>query len=385
MSDSRIEMNGIDKDNTPKTIDDSELARQVMPVLQPAHRSLTQEEKDLMWMNVYRKCQDAKPDVKIAHKRLYLWLSGAAVACIAVATGIVSVYRQDLEKQNSIAENLIENVVRPDCEGNDIQIILADDEKIALKEQEAEIVYDESGKVCIGSREDILPANTEMQQEKENKQVEYNQIVVPKGKRSTLTLSDGSKLSLNSFSRVVYPPVFADNQREIYIEGEVYIDVKPDRERPFILKTSQMEIRVTGTSFNVMAYEDEAVQEVVLAEGSISVRVKGTSPKEIILHPGQKFSLTGQEIAVKTVDTENYISWKDGYYLSKYGKLSLILNRLSRYYGVEIRYGREVGELRFAGKLDLKDDPDRVIFGFQNTSPVECRKENGIYIINYLK
>jgi hypothetical protein len=380
VSDNEIEMKEINKDNTPETAEDYKLVKEVLHLIQPVHRSLTQKEKDRMWRNVHEKCSGTKT----VYKRLYLWISAAA-ACVVVAIGIFDIYHQATEEQEILAENAIENVVRPDYDSKDIQIILSDDEKIALKEQAAEIAYDKSGKVCITSQEDTLPTNINMQKEKENNQIVYNQLVVPKGKRSTLILSDGSQLYLNSFSRVVYLPVFTDKQREIFIEGEVYINVKPDKKRPFILKTHQMEICVTGTSFNVMAYEDEASQEVILVEGSVSIRVKGTTGKETVLHPGQMFSLTSEKTSVKTVPVEHHISWKEGYYLSKCDKLSLILKRLSRYYGIEIRYSQEVGELRFTGKLDLKDDPDRVIFGFQNTSPVKCEKENNIYIINYLK
>jgi ferric-dicitrate binding protein FerR (iron transport regulator) len=365
----------------PETAGDGELARQTLCLLQPSRRNLTQEEKDLMWMNVQKRCADGKT----ARRRRIIWISSAAAACIALATVLSGLYFRTSEKQKTVAGNAMENTVRPDTDGNDIQIILADNEKIVLKEQTAEIIHNRSGEIITGSETDVLPENNDAPPKKSGKQTAYNQVIVPKGKRSTLTLSDGSKLFLNACSRIVYPAVFAGNRREIYIEGEVYAQVKPDVKRPFILKTRQIEIQVTGTSFNVTAYDGAASQEVVLVEGSVSVKVKGKSREKTALHPGQMFSLTGEEATVRTVDATGYISWKDGYFLSKYDKLSLILNRLSHYYGIDIRYGTEVGEMKFTGKLDLKDDPDRVMFGLQNAASVECRKENDTYIINPLK
>jgi ferric-dicitrate binding protein FerR (iron transport regulator) len=206
--------------------------------------------------------------------------------------------------------------------------------------------------------------------------VPYNQVIVPQGRHTSLTLSDGSKLWLNAASRVVYPPVFDGKQREIYLEGEAYLEVTPDANSPFTVKTKQMEIKVLGTSFNVSAYDDEASQTVVLVTGSVSVRTGEQADRITEMTPNQLFRVSGTETQLHSVKVENYISWKDGIYLYRDEKLSLILKRLSHYYGVTIHYAPEVGEMRFTGKLDLKSDAERVLNGLSNTAPVRCRKEN---------
>lgn len=76
-------------------------------------------------------------------------------------------------------------------------------------------------------------------------------MVIPRGKRSVLTFSDGSKVWVNAGTRVIYPTEFEKDKREIYVDGEIYIEVARDEERPFYVRTKDMNVRVLGTKFNV--------------------------------------------------------------------------------------------------------------------------------------
>ena len=90
-------------------------------------------------------------------------------------------------------------------------------------------------------------------------------MIVPKGRRAShLVLEDGSKVWVNSGSTFRFPTTFEKNKREVYVDGEIYIEIAKDAERPFFVKTSEMSVRALGTRFNVMAYHDELAQSVVL-------------------------------------------------------------------------------------------------------------------------
>lgn len=90
---------------------------------------------------------------------------------------------------------------------------------------------------------------------------------------------------------------FCKNQREIYVEGEVYLEVAPDKNRPFIVRTDNMQVRVLGTKFNVTAYNDDALKRVVLVSGKVEVR---TNEKErVLLKPNQLFAYENNRIQVK--------------------------------------------------------------------------------------
>ncbi|MDR1719047.1 MAG: FecR domain-containing protein [Dysgonamonadaceae bacterium] len=353
---------------------DYELALEFVDHLRPEHPDLTQAEIADIWTNIGVEIDRSN---RRKFKRL-LWFSGIA-ASVALITGIYLFRFSTREVTPLSASIAIEQVRLPEnVSGDEIRIILSDEKQMALKEETAEIVYDKDGSVNVGSLSETQSAGDDKEVAK------FNQVIVPKGKRSTLMLSDGSKLHLNTMSRVVYPPVFNGDKREIFVEGEIYAEINPDDGRPFVVKTNDLQINVLGTSFNVTAYKDDIAQSVVLVKGSVSVKANNTS-EEKTLKPNQMLTFSHNVIEIQTVDAGDYISWKDGYYIFRNEKLSYILTRLARYYGQDIRYSSEAGELRFAGKLDLKEDLSRVLNGFTKvSSSLRCEKADDAYFINLL-
>jgi ferric-dicitrate binding protein FerR (iron transport regulator) len=193
-------------------------------------------------------------------------------------------------------------------------------------------------------------------------------LIVPQGKRSLLTLSDGSKIWLNARTRVVYPTTFDETKREIFVDGEAFLEVFHNEKCPFIVKTKELQLEVLGTSFNIMAYEKDTVQSIVLVSGSVKINSK--NKKETILTPSEMYSCTNGMSEVKTVNVTDYISWKSGVYQYKNEYLSVILQRLSRYFGQDISYSPEVARLKCSGKLDMKDSLSLVLNGISKTAPI---------------
>jgi hypothetical protein len=365
--------------------EDYELARYCVRLFRQSGRRLTKEDADDMLANIRRSAVRRKSGNL---RRLYLRFFPAA-ACIVMLVGWF-VFRvvspEEIAEPVAVTMPLrIEDVARPDSTGKDIRIVFSDEESLTLKGKTAEIKYNVKGEAEVNAQVVSQTGNHSAGNDSDSvvtaaQATAYNQLIVPQGRHTSLTLSDGSKLWLNASSRVVYPPVFDGKEREIYLEGEAYLEVAPDTGKPFTVKTRQMEIRVQGTSFNVSAYEDEPSQTVVLVTGAVSVRTgmqAGTQAgRTIELTPNQLLRVSGTETQQHSVKVEHYISWKDGIYLYRDEKLSLILKRLAHYYGVQISFAPEVGEMRFTGKLDLKNDPERVLNGLSNTAPIRCRKEN---------
>lgn len=139
--------------------------------------------------------------------------------------------------------------------------MVSDQKKIEL-DNNAQIVYSATGQVQVNSNKLV----------EDDIKEEYNQIIVPKGKRSQIVLADNSKIWINSGSKVIYPRAFEGKYREIYVEGEVYLNVTHDTSKPFIVNTSGFEVRVLGTSFNISAYKNQEKAAVVLVEGSVNVK-----------------------------------------------------------------------------------------------------------------
>lgn len=295
----------------------------------------------------------------------------AAVSLLAILTyGWYSIYSY---KSEINYEAIIESIPSPDDPSENVQLILSENKKLSIEGKETQLEYKKGGSISVNSQD--IEVGKEKQKEEEVQS--FNQLIVPVGKRSFVTFADGSKLWVNSGSKVIYPNKFSDHSREIFVEGEVYLDVVHEEKRPFIVKTKKMEIRDLGTQFNVSAYENESNSNVVLVEGKVEIQVKGR--KKNTLNPSQLFTYdnSNDKIYTSTVNTQDYVAWKDGYYQFKQQKMNIVLEKLCKYYGVKIQWDDKVSELTCSGKLDLKDDLDRVFKVLQEAAPIAIEQKEG--------
>lgn len=281
-------------------------------------------------------------------------------------------------KKSSVNEGDMRDFARHNVHINEVaetQLFVSDNKVITVPAEESVIHYD-SASIKVTSQETI------QQEISKNEVADFNQLVIPRGKRTSLTLSDGTQIWANSGTRIVYPSLFAGTKREIFVDGEIYIDVKPDRNMPFIVQTSDMDIEVLGTKFNVQAYQADGQKRVVLQSGSVSIS-SGTPGEEIVLQPSEMYEATGTSVIVKPVDINNYISWIDGMYICESERLDYILVRLSRYYGKEITVDKKAAGLKCNGKLDLKESLNDVLDILKYIVPIDYTSENNIYSITY--
>lgn len=346
--------------------DNYHLACYLMDSMQVDSNYISTEEMDELWGNIKEKnnCYAATKKKKLM-RRILLWpLSGVASLFL-----FLFLYHNYAEKPVKTADLLIEDVKAPEAPVTDIHLVFSDDETMALDGQDAEIVYDKEG-VAINNK------NAKLRQKRADTggAATYNQLIVPKGKRSTLVFEDGSKMWINAGTRVVYPVFFAEDKREVYIDGEAYFDISREEKRPFIVKTGTFTIDVLGTTFNIMAYEKDFVQHVVLVSGTVTVHSENQD--DAILSPNDMYLSDNGLAHIEKVNVSDYISWTNGMYQYKSDRLDVIMKRLSRYYGKEIICEPDVAPLRFSGKLDLKDDLHVVLRGISRTSPVNYHLEN---------
>jgi len=181
----------------------------------------------------------------------------------------------------------------------------------------------------------------------------------PKGQKSTVFLCDGSKVILNSGSSITYNSFFDDDKREVKISGEAYFEVEHEKDRPFIVKTDFMDVRVLGTSFNVKAYDNTNCIIVSLASGQVEVYENEKdlgSTDRIILSPGQAISY---DTNVKSFDKivsfnpEADYGWKDGLIYFEKASFDEIISRLSNWYNVEFEIqGEPKKDWNYSGKFD---------------------------------
>ena len=163
---------------------------------------------------------------------------------------------------------------------------------------------------------------------------QYNTILVPAGQRINLILSDNSNLWLNANTKFRYPTEFSKKNRTVYLDGEAYFDVSKNENKPFIVKTEQGDIRVTGTSFNVEAYSKFKSFRTSLFEGGVDIYNKET--KLVSLKPNEIGSLENNQLIIKSITNTDPYLWKEGLIAFNNKKLEDILIDLEKYFDIEI-------------------------------------------------
>lgn len=247
-----------------------------------------------------------------------------------------------------------------------VTLILGNDSNINLDEKNSKIRYSESGeKVDIGSGKVVN------QKSKINEKPAFNTILVPFGRRTRLQLSDGTIVWINSGSKLIFPAAFSGKSRSVYLEGEAIFDVAHNADKPFKVTSRSQEIEVLGTIFNVSSYAGDEVVETVLKSGSVNITYKKEGIKSIKLRPGTKasFNYSSAEVSTRKVNVDNYFSWKKGFLTLENTSLQEIMQKLARYYDVEIQIQeKDLAMESFSGNLDLKEDVEEVIDLIRQTS-----------------
>lgn len=233
-----------------------------------------------------------------------------------------------------------------------ITLELQDGSLMKIQLGETREIQSEKGKKISTQKQDILYYDTAS---KDNK-VAYNTLKIPYGKTFKVQLSDGSLVHLNAGSQLKYPEHFTASERKVYLQGEAYFEVTPNKEKPFIVQTSNTDIQVLGTKFNVSAYPDEKLVATVLVEGSVKVSEKETNEStNVILTPGQLalWNKTTEKMNVTKVDVEDFTSWIEGKLVFESKTFEEMLRVLQRKYNVTIenRY-TDLNTGRYRGRFE---------------------------------
>ncbi len=263
-------------------------------------------------------------------------------------------------------------------------IILSDGSRHLLSKKDSSIEYSaDGGQVVVKSDLQMKKFNNP----NSSTSATINQVVVPYGQRHSITLSDGTRVQLNSGSRLVFPAGFSGKTREVYLKGEGYFEVFKNPNQPFIVKTDVIDIKVLGTIFNISAYDDELSAYAVLVEGKVAVsqknRLFGTTEKNLSPGQGCFYSLETKTSDIRTVKLYEYISWKDGIFIFKDKTLNNIVSRLEKYYNqkISIEKGKLPNTL-ISGKLALSDNFDEVMQYLSKTIEARYGKnQEGVYTI----
>ena len=350
--------------------DKDNLTGEIFSVMEPIEEHISEPDRVRLWISIDR-------DYRIVGRRnrrmriFFRTLAAAAGIAAAVVVGVLV--------NREFAAGDVHGVFGPQLVADyypekysEIQIVLPID---TLKVTgNAEITYDEnllsiSSDGALHSYE-IAAAD------------EIHKLSVPYGKTALLRLADGTSLHLNAGSAIAFKAGMPGKSRVLYLNGEAYLDVARDEDRPFEVITDRMNVSVLGTSFNVDAYHGEESQSVVLVSGRVKVgseRLDG----EYVMRPNQKLSITQSEtVEVRTVDTEDYVCWTTKLLKFKRSDIADVLRRLERHYNVDFLCDETVNGLSITGNMDISEDCENALENLSIVSGISYRKEkDGVYAI----
>ena len=285
------------------------------------------------WEGVQRKIQRHRFRHRILNICKY-----AAIFIFPVVIATVAIYKSGNEPQplSQVEEQIVPG-------GKKAVLILDNGEAIDLKSTSGVELKEKDGTVI---QVDSTVLNYQQAPARTSEKLAYNKVNVPRGGEYQLTLSDGSKVQLNSMSSIRFPVQFAQDCRLVELEGEAYFEVSKTGQ-PFIVQTKGMKIEVLGTTFNISAYANEEYQ-TTLVSGSVKVQTENGSNR--ILKPSEQACITpgSNQINVRNVDTAFYTSWIHGKINFKDQRLDDIMKTLARWYDMDVVYENEATkELRF--------------------------------------
>ena len=347
-------------ENFPEKEQEINLAVQILQGLRVEKFQQSYQRKEDLWQIILK-------EQKRKFRFFYLRVAASLLLFLGVGSAIFYVATPKLKN---------EIVVINEPEPHNATLVLADGKKVLIGSKQSKIQYSVDGSGIIVNDSSSIAQCAKNQG--------LNQLIVPFGKRSTITLAEGTKVWLNSGSKLIFPSVFKGKTRDVYLEGEALFDVTKDKDKPFFVKTDLFKIKVYGTKFNVQAYQNDKDYNIVLVEGKISMNSKeGIISKEVFLAPNQIATISkGNELfEINNVEsTTFYTAWVDGYLAFRDEAVTNVLKRVSRYYNVSIETVLPDHIEKIYGKLDLKDDLKRVLDGIAFISKTRYEKQGNKYV-----
>ena len=215
----------------------------------------------------------------------------------------------------------------------------------------------------------------------ESESVVYNKLEIPRGGEFCLTLSDGTRVWLNSETSIQYPVAFGAKERRVFVQGEAYFEVAKDAKKPFTVQFMSSSVTVLGTSFNIRAYPEEKQSQTTLAEGSVRIYSPGSS---MLLKPGEQVevnALSG-EMVKREVEVKSFTSWKDGRFVFEQQPLEDIMRTLERWYDIRVIFKDEGAKrISLSGNMKRYGDFSQVMKMLQMTGDVRFELHgNDVYI-----
>jgi len=332
-----------------------------------------QVDWDHIYNNVISSGKGGKVRGMFSHR---LAIAAAVTLLFTIGAGIW-VFKQKQLVTPQVAAVRQKQDVKPGTEKAILK--LADGSEIVLNNQ-ARGILTHQGQTAVRQQANGVIAYQDNGQSQQVTKMLNNTLSVPSGGQYMLILPDNSKVWLNSGSSLTYATTFTGAQRVVELIGEGYFEIAKDAEHPFVVKSGRSNVRVLGTHFNVSAYPNEKLNEVTLAEGSVMLTVGKQFTK---IKPGQQASFNQHDdlIALKEVDAEEAIDWKNGYFQFDNASMERVMNKVKRWYNIDIEYQGKQPAVKLTGMISRNNNLSKILDLLQSTGGVSFEIVNKKVIV----
>ena len=325
-------------------------------------------EKDELSKRVLNRIDQDRKNTRY-RTRFASFLKYAAVAVVFAVIGGLLVYL-NMSKESVYQQQYAGQIMQFPLRHQGPLLITANGDHVDLKKSNSIVDYSSLGTVVLNN-DTVIHTSDEASA--------MNQLVIPYGNQSRVVLSDNTVVWLNAGSRLVYPTQFKGKNREVMLFGEAFFEVSKNPEKPFIVKTSDLQIKVLGTKFNVSAYAEDSFIQTVLEEGRVAIRRNHAAfyERDLVLAPNQmaSYSKTSDKTKVYSVDIDYYTLWTKGLLSFDKTDYSQVLKKVERFYNVSFHFSDpSLGIIRISGKLDLKQKMDEVLEYLEKVSATKIYK-----------
>jgi transmembrane sensor len=349
-------------------------AKELLQVTQEYNHQIEQEsipEQDVDFLAKKKQAfamlqrEEARLNKKAKQRRISRrYLSAAAIFLALITIGGAG-YWLEYKKHHQL-EYLVQDIGPG---SNSATLTLSNGSKIALDEKSKGDIAKVSGITVQNNQGKLIYTVTDAASSPAGDEV--NIISTPKGGQYELILQDGTQVWLNADSKITIPVTFNGREaREVQLSGEAYFQVSHNRRKPFRVRSGVQLVTVTGTHFNVSCYPTEKTQ-TTLAEGSVVVQPK--TGKQINLTPGKQSTITiSNEILLKDVNPDDYISWKDDYFTFVQTPMEQVLTQIGRWYNVSIDISKIPME-SFDGRISRKAPLSQVLHMLEVSTDIKFK------------
>lgn len=306
----------------------------------------TEAEKHNAYQRIWGKLSESLPSqqnpVKIYPSG---WIKMAAL--LFIASSVALIFIKTSKHPEPIAQLAIRHSRKIMPGGNKAVLTLSNGSTIVLNDARNGKLTTQSGTQVVKAKDGMLVYRTA--EHHSAWATEMNTVSTPRGGQYQLLLADGTKVWLNAASSLKFPAAFTGKERRVELSGEAYFEVSKNPAKPFIVHSSQQEVLVLGTHFNIKAYEEEGMVRTSLLEGKVNISAHGELAS---LVAGQEaVQKTNGDIRVKEADVAQSISWKNGLFQFNNASIEEVMLQLSRWYDVEVSYEGKPPVKQFTGTI----------------------------------